>query len=210
MDIYISPHRKTTVTKKKLIQLKDIAEISAPGHAQRQVENIIVFSISEDKKANYIIGVIDIIKSILKEFPSATISNEGEESVVLQFLPEDYKESKLWEVAKVAVVALTLFVGSTITIMAYHEDVSLVKVFISIQEMLTGVKPTHPNWIGIPYSIGIGVGIIVFYNQFGVIKLTNDPTPIQIEMNKYDTDIDACLVDISNRSPMKGNRNDIK
>lgn len=210
MDIYISPHRKTTITKKKLIQLKDIAEISAPQHAQRQVEDVIVFSITEDKKANYIISVIQIIKAILKECPNATISNEGQESVVLQFLPQDYKENKVWKLAKVAVVALTLFIGSTITIMAYHEDVALPKVFSSIQEMLTGIKTDNPNWISIPYSIGIGVGIIVFYNQFGVRKLTNDPTPIQLEMSKYDADIDSYLVDTSNRSPMKGNRNDIK
>ena len=210
MDIYISPHRKTTVTKKRLIQLKDIADISAPGHLQRQVEDIIVFDIPEDKKANYIIGIIQIIKAILREGPNATISNQGEESVVLQFLPEEFKENKLWKLIKVAVVASTLFVGSTITIMAYHEDVALPKVFSSIHEILTGVRVDNPNWISIPYSIGVGVGIIVFYNQFGVRKLTNDPTPIQIEMNKYDTDIDACLVDTSNRSPMKGNRNDIK
>lgn len=210
MDIYISPHRKTTITKKKLIQLKDIAEISAPQHVQRQVEEIIVFSINEDKKANYIISIIQIIKAVLKELPAATISNEGEESVVLQFLPEDYRESKLWKMAKIAVVALTLFIGSMITIMAYHEDVALVKIFQTIHEMLIGTKTDNPNWISIPYSVGIGVGIIIFYNQFGVRKLTNDPTPIQVEMNKYDTDIDACLVDTSNRSPMKGNRNDIK
>lgn len=210
MDIYISPYKKTTITKKKLIQLKDIAEISAPSHAERQIEDIIVFRIKEDKKANYIISIIQIIKSILKEFPGATISNEGEESVVLQFLPEGYRENKLWKITKIAVVGLTLFIGSMITIMTYHEDVALAKVFQSIYEILTGVKTDNPNWISIPYSIGIGVGIIVFYNQFGVRKLTNDPTPIQVEMNKYDTDINTCLVDTSNRSPMKGNRNDIK
>lgn len=210
MDIYISIHRKTTVTKKKLIQLKDIAEISAPEHAIRKVENIIVFDINKDQKANYIISIIQVIKSILKEFPEATISNEGEESVVLQYLPEDYKENRVWQLCKLGVVALTLFVGSTITIMAYHEDVALLKVFSAIQGMFTGTKTDQPNWISIPYSIGIGTGIIVFYNQFGVKKLTNDPTPIQVEMSKYDKDIDTCLVDTSNRSPMKGNRNDIK
>ncbi len=210
MDIYISPHRKTTITKKKLIQLKDIAEISVPQHVQKQVEDIIVFNIKEDKKANYIISIIQIIKSILKEFPEASISNEGEESVVLQFLPEHYKENRIWRFFKVAVVALTLFVGSGITIMTYHEDVGLLNVFTSIEEILTGIGSDHPNWISIPYSIGIGLGIIIFYNQFGVKKLTDDPTPIQVEMSKYDADIDTCLVDTSNRSPMKGNRNDIQ
>ena len=91
MEIYISPHRKTTVTKKKLIQLKDIAEVSAPEHLIRQVESIIVFSIKKDHKANYIITIIHIIKAILKEFPQASISNEGHEKVVLKFLSEEYK-----------------------------------------------------------------------------------------------------------------------
>ena len=210
MEIYISPHRKTTVTKKKLIQLKDIAEVSGPDHAQRQIEDIIVFKVPQDQKANYIISIIQIIKSILKEVPSASISNVGDENVVLQFLPQDYRENKLWRLCKVGVVALTLFVGSMITIMAYHEDVNLPKVFSAIQEMFTGIETDRPNWISIPYSIGIGVGIIVFYNQIGVRKLTDDPTPIQVEMTKYDKDIDDCLVDMSSRSPMKGNRNDIK
>lgn len=208
MDIYISPHRKTTVTKKKLIQLRDIAQVSAPNHIQRQVEEIIVFKISKDIKSNYIISVIQIIKAILREFPQATISNQGEESVVLQFLPEAYKENKLWALTKVAVVALTLFIGSAITIMSYHEDVGLIETFGRIEKVLTGLTTESSNWISIPYSLGIGIGIIVFYNQFGAKKLTDDPTPIEIEMTKYDKDIDDCLVDTSNRSPMKGNRND--
>lgn len=209
MDIYISPHRKTTVTKKQLIQLKDIAQISAPQHVQQQVEDVIVFQVKEDKKANYIISVIQIIKAILKVFPNASVSNEGEESVVLQFIPAHYKENRLWRATKIIIVALTLFVGSGITIMTYHEDVGLLQVFQSIHEIFTGTKTQSPNWISIPYSIGVAIGIIVFYNQFGVKKLTDDPTPIQIEMSKYDADIDTCLVDTANRSPMKGNRNDI-
>jgi len=210
VDIYISLQRKTTITKKRIIQLKDIAEISAPEHVRRQAENIIVYSIEEDKKANYIISIIQVIKAIVKGIPNAKVSNAGIENMVLQYLPEHYKENKLWEICKLAAVALILFLGSAITIMAYHEDVSLIKVFSAMQEIFTGEKTNSPNWISIPYSIGIGAGIIVFYNQFGTRKLTNDPTPIQVEMTKYDTDINACLVDTFNRSPMKGNRNDIK
>lgn len=210
MDIYIRPHKKTTITKERLVRLTDISEISAPEHILRKVESIIVFRVPEDKKANYVISIIQIIKPILKEFPAATICNEGAESVVLQFLPEEWKENKILEIAKVTVVALTLFVGAAVAIMAYHEDVSLIKTFRTLEEMFLGVKRENPNWVSIPYSIGIGMGIIVFYNQFGVRKLTDDPTPIQVEMSKYDADIDACLVDTANRSPMKGNRNNAK
>ncbi len=193
-----------------MIQLKDIAEISAPEHIRRQAEDLTVFSIKKDEKANYIISSIQVIKAIMKEIPSAQISSEGENNVVLQYLPESYQQNKFWKASKIALVAMILFAGSAITIMAYHEDSSLVKIFSSIQEMFTGQETQQPNWISIPYSIGVGVGIIVFYNQFGAKKLTNDPTPIEVEMTKYDADIDAYLVDTSKRSPMKGNRNDVK
>ena len=207
MDIYIRPHKKTTVTKERLIRLTDIAEISAPSPIQRQVEQVIVFRIPENEKANYIISIIQIIKAILAEFPNVTISNEGAENVVLQFLPEEWKGNKVWEIIKVATVALILFIGSAVAIMTYHEDVALIKVFSSIQEMLLGVQTENPYWLSIPYSLGISFGIVVFYNQFGTRKLTDDPTPIQVEMSKYDADIDSCLVDTAYRSPMKGNRN---
>lgn len=206
MDIYISPHKKTTITKKRAIQLKDIAEVSAPGSTQGKVGNIIVFKVTEDIKSNYIINIITIIESILAKYPDATISNEGAEDVVLQYLPEDFKESKFVTFFKIFIICLMLFAGSWITIMAYHEDVNLVEVFIKLQEVITGIKSDNVNWISIPYSLGIGLGIIVFYNQLGVYKLTDDPTPIEVEMTKYDADIDSCLVDTSNRSPMKGNK----
>ena len=49
------------------------------------------------------------------------------------------------------------------------------------------------------YALGLGVGIIVFYNHFGPKKLSKDPTPIEVEMRKYETDINKALIDGHNR-----------
>ena len=43
--------------------------------------------------------------------------------------------------------------------------------------------------IAFSYSIGLAVGIIVFFNHFSKKKLTKDPTPIEIEMKKYNQDL---------------------
>ena len=53
------------------------------------------------------------------------------------------------------------------------------------------------------YSIGLGVGIIIFYNHFGPKKLTKDPTPIEVEMRKYERDINQTLIDGHNRDDGK-------
>ena len=39
------------------------------------------------------------------------------------------------------------------------------------------------------------LGIIVFYNHIGTKKLTEDPTPIQVEINEYETKVEDTIID---------------
>ena len=55
----------------------------------------------------------------------------------------------------------------------------------------------------VSYSIGLAVGILVFYNNFGPKKLSKDPTPIEVEMRKYETEINQALIDGHNRQDGK-------
>ena len=41
----------------------------------------------------------------------------------------------------------------------------------------------------IPYSIGLAVGITVFFNHCSKRKLTTDPTPIEVEMTTYEEEV---------------------
>ena len=49
------------------------------------------------------------------------------------------------------------------------------------------------------YSLGLALGIIVFYNHIGKRKLTQDPTPIAVEMRTYEADINKSLVELAER-----------
>ena len=55
----------------------------------------------------------------------------------------------------------------------------------------------------VSYSIGLAVGILVFYNHFGPKKLSKDLTPIEVEMRKYETEINQALIDGHNRQDGK-------
>lgn len=44
------------------------------------------------------------------------------------------------------------------------------------------------------YSLGLTTGIIVFYNHFAGKKLSSSPTPLQVEINKYEEDVDDTIV----------------
>lgn len=51
----------------------------------------------------------------------------------------------------------------------------------------------------ITYSLGIGAGVLFFFNHFGRMKLTKDPTPMQIQMRVYEEDMDDTIIEEASR-----------
>ena len=45
----------------------------------------------------------------------------------------------------------------------------------------------------------MAVGIIVFFNHVGGRRLTKDPTPIEVEMKIYETDVNKALIETADR-----------
>ena len=69
----------------------------------------------------------------------------------------------------------------------------LSNLFNKLYKLLLGTKNGH-NVIEIAYSIGIGLGIILFFNHFSRKKLQKDLTPIQIEMRTYEQDMNTAFI----------------
>ncbi|MBE6008099.1 MAG: hypothetical protein E7235_02745, partial [Lachnospiraceae bacterium] len=78
MLVYIKPVKKTIITGRKMIYLKDVAEVFSPDKEAVEIKNIPVYEIKEDKCKNYAVSVMDIIKKITDECPSASVINLGE------------------------------------------------------------------------------------------------------------------------------------
>ena len=65
--------------------------------------------------------------------------------------------------------------------------------------MAMGAEPGGLNTLEVFYSLGLAAGIIVFFNHFSKITLTQDPTPIEIEMTTYEKETNASVIDHLNR-----------
>ena len=65
-------------------------------------------------------------------------------------------------------------------------------------------KNTWISWcktvLEISYSIGIGLGVVLYFNHFGRRKFTQDPTPLEVEMRVYEDDIDTTIIEQNDRS----------
>jgi stage V sporulation protein AA len=76
------------------------------------------------------------------------------------------------------------------------------KVFENYYKIFYGRANNNPLIIDIPYSIGLAVGIIVFFNHFMGKKITDDPTPIEVEMALYETEVNETVLDVLNTQRM--------
>ena len=152
----------------------------------------------EGKKANYLVSVTDIIKKIKKTYPDCTVNNVGAQDTVVQYATEKSKDNAFFKWLKIAFVVVVLLAGSATAIMSFHTDAQIPKVFENYYKIFYGKDKSNPLIIDIPYSIGLAAGIIVFFNHFFGKKVTDDPTPIEVEMSLYETEINETVLDVLN------------
>jgi len=198
MDIYIKPKKKATLSEASGITVKDVAEVVADNNIAKKIEKLTVQTITDDDKdkKNFLISVTDIIKVIKAKYPDYTINNVGETDTWVQYAAQKSVDNPWWKWAKIAFVCVVLAVGSATAIMAFHTDSQIPKVFENFYRLLAGHEQTNPRIITIPYAIGLAVGIFAFYNHMMGKKLTDDPTPIEVEMEQYENHVTETMVDL--------------
>ena len=64
------------------------------------------------------------------------------------------------------------------SIMTFNTDVDIPKLFERISSQFTS-DPRGLAILEVTYSVGIGIGVVFFFNHFGKWKITEDPTPME-------------------------------
>ncbi|ONI44477.1 hypothetical protein AN641_06735 [Candidatus Epulonipiscioides gigas] len=202
--IYLKVFQKSEIITTSKVQIKDVSKITATTiELKNKINELIVLEIKEQKKAKYLITIIDIIKVIQRECPNVVIVPLGEVDTLVEYSPTPLKHSKLFEFFKVILVCFIVFAGSSVAIIAYQVDTAFAKTLDLISKVFTGEAGSNPLWITIPYAIGMPIGIIVFFNHVGTQKITSDPTPIEIEINKYRAEVNTTIIDSLNNIKRK-------
>ena len=103
-------------------------------------------------------------------------------------------------------VWLLLFVGSGLAIMNFHTDVSMKEVHERIYYLMTGMHHSRPLILQIPYSLGIGLGMVLFFNHLFKQKFNDEPSPLELEVFMYQESIDQYVIDHEKTKGQKGSR----
>ncbi len=202
--LYLKIEQNTIVFDRHVV-LNDIAKMECTNEAVlRQLKQKKIYSFTdrkdEKKQKNQmqVFSVLKIIEQIHEDYPSLTISNEGESDFIIEYVP-DPKKPKVINAVKTVLLCIIIFFGSAFTIMAFNNDISVTDVFDKLYGQVMGIKAGGVTELEVCYCIGLGLGIILFFNHVGRKKITPDPTPIQIEMRKYEKDVDTTFIENAGR-----------
>lgn len=194
---------RNTVVWDRQVRLSDIADMECTDEAVlRQLKQKKVYTFREDagsrKNQLVVVSVLKIMEQIHKDYPELEISNEGETDFIIEYVP--FPEKPEWvNITKTVLLCILIFFGAAFTIMAFNNDVGVGDVFAKFYRQVTGVESDSVTELEICYSIGLSLGILIFFNHVGRKKITHDPTPIQIEMRKYESDLDTAFIENAER-----------
>jgi len=152
----------------------------------------------QKKKRMQVFSVLKIIQSIHEDYPELNVENLGESDFIIE-CNADVVENKMLDIIKTAVLCVVIFFGAAFTIMTFNNDVAVSDVFQQLYSQIIGKQSDGVTEIEICYAIGMPVGIIIFYNHIGKKKITQDPTPIEVEMRKYEQDVDTAFIENASR-----------
>jgi len=201
MDIYIKPKKKAEIVGRDVVTLGDVADVFAEAGLKKRVEKIHLLNAAA--AGAYVVSVLEVVAAVTAALPGHSISNLGEMDTYVVVKDKPAKKRGLWTWTKVALISLVLFAGSATAIMAFHSEAQLGTVFKKFYEMFFGHEVEKPYIITIPYSIGLAAGIMLFFNHFGGKKFTKEPTPIEVEMEKYESDSDDAMIEALSRKKEK-------
>lgn len=181
--------------------LKDIAQISCSNkEIEARVKTMLFPEAVGREPGRYVKSVMEVIACIQKEFPSLEINNIGVPDFIITYEKQKQPADAVsW--LKTAAVCVLCFFGASFSIMTFNNDVSITKLFGQVYELFTGQTSDGFTVLELSYSLGLGLGIIVFFNHFAGKKLTADPTPLEVQMRTYENDVNDTIIEASRHVP---------
>ena len=138
-------------------------------------------------------SVMDLISEIKKKEPDLEINNIGEADFIITFKNKP-GPGLVWQWCKTLFVCLICFFGAAFAIMTFNNDANVLDVFRKIYEITTGQASDGTTALEVGYSIGLPVGILLFFNHFTSWKFSLDPTPLEVEMRLYEENVNKTLI----------------
>lgn len=196
--VYLKCERNIEVQTED-VQMTDVGSLQCSDPVvNAKLKALKVHHFGSNAPKRCVISVLKLVELMENACPGITVQVLGEPDVLVEWV-EVKKNQRGLKWLKIALVCLVSFFGTAFTIMAYHNDVGINEVFTEIYRIVMNREPQGLNVLEVSYSLGLALGIIVFFNHVGGRRLTKDPTPIEVAMRNYEEDVDKTLIATASR-----------
>ncbi|WP_139070017.1 stage V sporulation protein AA [Bacillus sp. FJAT-27225] len=197
--VYIRMRNRILVQPGQEIILADVAQVLAPDGLDHRIKNIPIYKITSRDSNFVVMDAMKIIRHITTLLPGADVQTIGPAQTLIEVIVKKRGVS----LPLFILIWFLLFFGSAMAIMNFHDDVSMRSVQEKLYSIVTGKESHEPLMFQIPYSIGLGAGMVLFFNHIFKKRINEEPSPLEVEMFNYQQDLDNYVMIHENKESMK-------
>lgn len=175
------------------VYVKDIAKVHCSDQTVEAKVKAVKVTSFQKTGSTYIGSVMELFKKLEAAEKNVQIDSIGEQDFVVNYRKRP-SGSRLLPLFKTGIMILTSFFGAAFAIMAFNNDSSVSDIFGTLYYLVMGTESDGFTILEVSYSLGLALGILVFFNHFASWKLTTDPTPIEVEMRLYEENLNKALI----------------
>ncbi len=184
--VYIRMRHRVQAVNSQTVKVGDLAQIVASDDVRKLVNVIPIHQVIKEDRKFIVIDVMKVIKAINEKYPNIEVQTMGAAQTII----EVYIKKKPLRPLFFLMIWVLLFIGAGLAVMNFHEDVSMQEVHRKLYEIITGEDDPKPLLLQIPYSIGLGLGMILFFNHLFKKRINEEPSPLEVEMFNYQQALD--------------------
>lgn len=189
--VYVRLRRRVVVQPGEVLTLGKVARLAADPGDEQALRQLPLHRVRPEDGCKLIIDMLQVVRAIRQAFPQMSIETFGEPHVLVEVCATRERKPNL---VLLVLAWLLLFFGSGMALMHFHADVNMPQVQRRIVELITGRPESHPWLFQIPYSLGVGLGMLLFFNRLYRKKGGDDPNPLEVEMFMYQENVNHYII----------------
>lgn len=193
--LYIRFFPRVLLSGKEKVTMGKIAEIEGDNPYRQQVNRLPLDlpPAPGGTGKKLVISSLYLVHLVRRELPGVEVQLTGAADIIIEWEKEGRPGAALARSCALPLVCLLLFLGSALAIMNFHADVSMPTVHRQVYYILTGEETQSPLLLQVPYSLGVGLGMSLFFNHYLKNRFNDDPSPLEVEMYLYQDNVNRFL-----------------
>ena len=201
--VFIILKGKVSLDVSQSLYISDIGLVYSNNESlQKKIEEIRVYKGLDYEDWDYIDA--NVVRSkVLEKHSNILIDITGETDIKIEIKSKEENKPFL-QFLKVFIVSLIMFFGAGLSIIYFHEDVNMVNALDRLHYIFSFVYNQNTYAMNMPYSIGLGIGMIVFFKRISgkskSRRRKKEPGPMDLELQQYDNQVEEYILSELKRS----------